>query len=142
MPALNFKNQFVPKILSGDKSSTIRGKRKNPIKPGDRLILYTGMRTKLCQPIGTAICDFIRPVIIAEDNPLTFFQSLNEWHTMPIEDLYRMCVNDGFSDYEEMKTFFRNQYGLPFEGDLITWKDFKPGGWQRITRKSSLTSHV
>ena len=45
--ALNFKQQFIPPILSGAKRQTIRaiGRRRHAI-PGETLQLYTGMRTK------------------------------------------------------------------------------------------------
>ena len=41
MGLYNFKSQFVPAILSGTKTHTIRAVRANPDKPGNTLHLYT-----------------------------------------------------------------------------------------------------
>jgi hypothetical protein len=49
MPALSFMQMFRPKIESGFKRHTIRAERAIPIKPGDLLVLYTGMRTRSCR---------------------------------------------------------------------------------------------
>lgn len=46
----------MPLIESGMKSMTIRKDRANPIKTGDKLFLYTGMRTKDCNQIANAEC--------------------------------------------------------------------------------------
>ena len=68
MPALNFKKEFADKVASGEKRQTIRALRKdgkNP-RPGQKLYLYTGMRTKYCRKCGDPlttkelICDGCR----------------------------------------------------------------------------------
>jgi hypothetical protein len=145
MPALNFKQQFVPLILSHQKCSTIRGKRKFPIKPCDVLKLYTGQRTSKCKLIGAAICSNVTPIKICEDAPYLFLhlgeynkgvQPPGKWYKFVESALQHLCTNDGFASYDEMKTFFRNQYGLPFEGDFIEWKDFKSSN-QHINKSSN-----
>ena len=62
MPALNFQKQFVPLIESGEKRQTIRSQRKQPIKVGDLLYLYTGQRTKNCRKLAESICLFAHRV--------------------------------------------------------------------------------
>lgn len=129
MPALNFKSQFVPKIVALEKNSTIRGKRKNPIKVGDVIKMYTGMRTKGCMLIGTAICSNITPVLITDEAPYLIVQLSGDAepknYKLTQDALKHFHTNDGFDTYKEMATFFHNQYGLPFVGDLIEWRDFK-----------------
>lgn len=135
MPALNFKQQFVAKIKANEKTSTIRGKRKNPIKPGDILKLFTGQRTSNCQLIGTAVCSNVSPIKICTDAPYLFLhlgewkdgkKPPGRWYAFAESALQHLCANDGFTDYNELKNFFSNQYGpLPFEGDLIEWREFK-----------------
>ncbi len=44
MGLYNFKARFVPFVLDGSKTHTIRAKRRYPAKPGDTLYLYTGLR--------------------------------------------------------------------------------------------------
>jgi hypothetical protein len=46
MPTLNFKKQFSELVSSGKKRQTIRSIRKIPIKVGDKLYLYSGLRQK------------------------------------------------------------------------------------------------
>ena len=45
MPVINF-NGHTDLIRTFKQRYTLRADRKNPIKPGDKLYLYTGMRTK------------------------------------------------------------------------------------------------
>jgi hypothetical protein len=131
MPALNFKKQFVPKILDGTKTFTIRGKRKNPIKPGDTLKLYTGMRTSQCELIGTAICAEVTPVKITIEKPY-LFTSLEgkpaKWIPFAVNQpaIKSFYGADGFESYQQQADFFAAQYGLPFIGDLIAWKQLTP----------------
>jgi len=54
MPALNFKQEFVNKILSGEKTTTIRKPSKRKFKIDGVLYLYTGQRSKDCTKLGTA----------------------------------------------------------------------------------------
>lgn len=59
MPALNF-SKFIAAVEDGSKPLTIRDIRKNPIRPGDVLYMFTGMRTRQCRklnlpPISTAV---------------------------------------------------------------------------------------
>ena len=65
MVALNFKPEFLQAIDCGYKTRTIRRIRKsgNPRK-GDKLQLYSGMRTRQCDKIRDAICIRVRPVTI------------------------------------------------------------------------------
>ena len=46
MGLYNFQSRFVPKVLAGEKTHTIRAARANPDKPGNTLHLYTGLRHK------------------------------------------------------------------------------------------------
>lgn len=46
MGLYNFQARFVPFILAGAKTHTIRAVRANPDKPGNTLHLYTGLRHK------------------------------------------------------------------------------------------------
>lgn len=72
MPAYSFQGQFAQPILDGVKGSTIRASRKAANRgvhgsarhavtgghayPGERLMLYTGMRTKYCRKIADKTC--------------------------------------------------------------------------------------
>ena len=126
MTAINFKARFAPLVESGEKRQTIRPERKQPIKVGDKLQLYTGMRTKGCRKLADAVCTQVRRVTIAN----AYFAIQHEEH--PICDRllgsierFAMAVADGFDVYSEMHAFFKSQYGLPFRGVLIQWELLK-----------------
>ncbi len=120
MPALNFQKRFAADVESGKKCQTIRAKRKNEIRKGQRLHLYTGQRTKQCRKIGEPECSYVRPVRIDED---TYTISLggagigNTYFGSPDEFARR----DGFLGWYDMRDWFRRRYGLPFDGVLIEW---------------------
>lgn len=65
MPALPFQKNLRAPIRKGTKPGTVRQVRlKNPIKVGDTLYLYTGMRTKQCKKFGERICKAVYPISI------------------------------------------------------------------------------
>lgn len=114
MVAINFSPEFVDKILSGEKTQTIRRSLRCEI--GDELQLYTGQRTKSCRFIAKAICtdtDYcaIRPEYItfgdADKHPSA-------------DDFARV---DGFKDYKDMHDWFEKKYESPtFIGYVIKWR--------------------
>ena len=118
MPALNFQKQFAPDVRSGRKSQTIRAKRKHPIKEGDTLYLYTGMRTKHCQKLKEVKCNSVLDFSIIANGASCTVGQHPLYH---IESLNKIAVADGFENWWEMARWFSETHSLPFEGDLITW---------------------
>lgn len=127
MTAYSFKPRFIDPIVAGTKRQTIRaiGRRRHaPI--GGALQLYTGMRTKHCRLIGTAVCSgrsgiTIRvsvPEIIVEDpSGRTILKRLR------LLDVF--AQRDGFMDFRDMLAFWRATHGdADFTGVLIRWRDF------------------
>jgi hypothetical protein len=130
MPALNFKKQFEPHIRSRRKRHTIRAKRKRPIKPGDMLYLFTGMRTKSCQKIMQTVCAKVEDVkiemraysgkgILARG--LTFPHVIIEGIDLSGDEKEALAYADGFDSFADMMKFWDGR--LPFSGDLIHWKE-------------------
>src|SRR5260370_25323008 len=68
MGLYNFQKRFVPFIKRGDKTHTIRAKRKHPDKPGDVCHLYQGLRTKKAKLIFRAPCVRAEEIEIAAMN--------------------------------------------------------------------------
>ena len=102
MPAYNFQDRFIPKILSGTKSHTIRKRRKYPTKVGDILWLYTGMRTKGCRLIAGALCVRVEPIVIW---PFEHRVAAN------IEfSINQLAYGDGFDNRAEFFEFFKRTY--------------------------------
>lgn len=130
MVALNFKPEFVVAIDGGEKRRTIRRVRKsgNP-EPGNLLQLFTGMRTSACEKIREVTCTRVRPVTIDYmgiklDGRLLFAGDAPAYQGGPDPEGYDgdFARADGFDSFTSMMEFFENQYGLPFEGQLIEWK--------------------
>jgi hypothetical protein len=107
MVAINFQTEFSDDIESGKKCQTIRQKAR--CKPGDKLQLYTGQRTKKCRKLMDAICTEVHKIV------------------MPLRD--NKCISDafaradGFESSAAMQEWFHNRYKTwIFEGFLIKWK--------------------
>ena len=121
MPALNYQERFAPKVESGEKRNTIRPRRKREIKPGDTLYHYTGMRTKRCRKLRTAVCLSVTKTTIASDHVSKYaLKEFGLFIWVPAQ-LKRFAREDGFDSWKEMRDWFDKKYGLPFEGVLITW---------------------
>ena len=115
MPAINFKKQFAKLVKTGQKRQTIRPLRKYPIKPGDKLYLYTGLRTKQCKKIKEAECFGTWPIIIKVGRIIFDGRDLG---MLGMADIIK---RDGFQQSKDFFNFFEKQYGLPFMGRLIRW---------------------
>ncbi len=119
MPALNFSKQFADAVESGEKLQTIRKRRKRPIKAGDTLYLYKGMRNnsgKKATLLRKVVCTRTEDITI-EDYTIVIrgIGELN--HTARII----LARRDGFGLVGDFRAWFRDHYGLPFHGQLIVW---------------------
>jgi hypothetical protein len=130
MPLLNFKAQFVEPIQSGRKHHTIRATRKVPVKRGDLLYLYSGLRQKgafriLPEPVkctkveGIDIIDLGYGIghLIRTDQGDGLIQ-------LQHDECERLAVADGFDNLACMMKFWEGR--LPFVGQIIHWKAGKP----------------
>lgn len=124
MVAFNF-TVFTDKVAAREKRMTIR--RAARAKPGDKLQLYTGMRTKACRKLvdDDATCEAVFSIKIAESG-ITLRPS-HPWHAErtvilgndPIIDKWARA--DGFTDWPSMRDWFAEKYGLPFTGYAHMW---------------------
>lgn len=117
MVAFNF-TVFVDQIKDGRKRQTIRKKAR--CKPGDKLQLYTGMRSSLCTKIGDAICKSVSEIVIDVDYVAV------DGFRLASGDVIDLAQRDGFSGPIAFKGFFLDKYDLPFHGHIIRWRDFRP----------------
>jgi hypothetical protein len=118
MPALNYQKRFADDVESGRKRQTIRATRKRPIRPGDTLYQYTGMRTKGCRKLREDICKETKPINmkISLDDLFRVIVGVNELDHNEMEGL---ALADGFKNVGAFYEFFKND--LPFAGDIIFW---------------------
>ena len=124
---IGFKKQFAHLVEFGEKTQTIRVFPKRVPKIGETAYLYTGLRTKQCRCLGEGKIESLkiiyfdrregRLVSIEDDSP-----GLKNGQTFDLTDMARA---DGFSCWEEMRDWFEQTHGLPFEGLLIKWTDFR-----------------
>ena len=134
MPAYSFKERFCPMILDGSKSQTIRANRKGRqghAKPGDRVYLYFGMRTKWCKKLGEAICKETSDIRITEEGEIfvnNFLVPDGEKEAFAWKDGFRPDepTSNSFASFGLMMRFWSATHSLPFEGKIIYWTDFKP----------------
>jgi hypothetical protein len=112
----NFKAQFAPLVESGAKVSTIRKfERTAPPVKGDTLKLFTGMRQPSCRKLKEVKCAKVHAIEIGKD-----YINLGGVFLAPRLQR-RLAVRDGFADLAEMRSFFREHYGLPFRGGWVSW---------------------
>lgn len=114
MPALSFMARMAPLVESGAKPHTIRDKRKRPIKEGDLLYLYTGMRTNHCRKLGEGLCVRVVPILISAQSRTVKLGE--EWLDGPAIAL--LAKRDGFESVEEFFDYFKTEV----ERDLIEWE--------------------
>lgn len=126
MGLYNFKPQFVPAIVAGTKTHTIRGIRKHPDKPGNSMYLYTGLRTKATKPITVVECVKVEEIEIAEtEGPvhLRFYWVAIDGNGLGADECEQLARRDGFSSFAEMIKFWKTPKNrLPFRGHIIHWK--------------------
>jgi hypothetical protein len=129
MPLLGFQKQFAPMVENGlrlfpyasipVKRQTIRAKRRdgrNP-KPGERLFIYTGLRTKKCLKLGEAICKSVDEIVV--DWRGGGICVAGEW--LSGGQIDQMAMADGFRDFNEMAKWFEKTHHEDFQGLLIKW---------------------
>lgn len=119
MPQINFKKEFVPKILAGEKPFTLRALRKDghDAQMGQKLYMFTGLRSKQCKKFAEKPCMFAVTIKLG-------------WHSIFIPIMgslgpYRREVFskfDGFDDYFNFCQFHEiNEGMIEKEMRLVAW---------------------
>jgi hypothetical protein len=134
MGLYNFQSRFVEKILSGEKTHTIRATRKFLDVPGCTMHLYTGLRTKQARLLMRVPC-VKRETVYIGLNPAQVMATKGvemglyapEWYHVQIDgqildfaERELLATRDGFTDFQEMMQFWRGR--LPFDGHIYHWK--------------------
>lgn len=117
MPALNFMQRLALMVESGVKRHTVRRTAKRPIKPGDRLVLFTGMRTKHCRRLMDTECTKIQQIALCSNGLFIL-----DGRALSDRDADKFCQADGLTSRRELWDFVERQYGLPFDGVVIHWR--------------------
>lgn len=131
MVAYSFNKRFCQAIVDGTKRQTIRGERKRHARAGEKIQLYTGMRTKGCQKIvPDVMCVSVEPILLRWFPTLMWDVTIgHEKFSLDGGDLRKFCQADGFMDREDMARFWSKFHATPahdqlaeFSGVLIKWE--------------------
>jgi len=117
MPALNFQKQWAKLVACGLKRQTIRATRKRPIKQGDMLYLYTGMRTRQCEALGITHCMHTAPIKICSEQRCVYVSG----KLLSPDGVEQLARADGFLSTDDFFAYFATPDGRAFEGQLIKW---------------------
>lgn len=144
MPAYSFKERFVTMVKDGSKPYTIRARRnKGFAKPGDKLYLYYGMRTKFCVKLREEICTDVKTIHITKSGDVYLYNyRLSDYQCdLLLNKKYKhgrkltpgekmtLAFRDGFrtgkaispEDWNLMFRYWSSMHQLPFIGDIIYW---------------------
>jgi hypothetical protein len=117
MGLYEFQKRFVPLILDGRKTHTIRGERKYPDKPGNTLYLYHGLRRKGARLLLRVACVKIEEIVIT-DTPLP--RIVIDGILLEKDEEETLARRDGFENFEDMMRFWDGR--RPFKGQIIHWR--------------------
>ena len=127
MVSYSFKKQFGEPILTRAKRQTIRAPRvKGPsrhARPGDKLQLYTGLRTQYVRFLGEALCLRADPIALNFRSELIMIDGSIVRGS--VDDFARA---DGFAGWRDMEAFWKQEHpevfteneGI-FSGYIISW---------------------
>lgn len=142
MVAYNFKKYFAPQIAAGTKTHTIRGHRHRHAHVGERVQLYTGLRTQYAgKIIDDPTCIAVLPIIIMSTDLIDAGIAYIEIGGIPLhrDEIEPFAISDGFDPArlaglapkflvgatarETMGRFWRaTNPGSRFEGVIVRWR--------------------
>lgn len=127
MVAYSFQKQFVAEIQAGKKHQTIRSCRKNNrhARVGERLQLYTGLRTKNSQKLfeRDPICTAVDDVEIHITNDGKIDKIVLNGKQLNSQEIETFAEADGFTSRDAMSAFFLDYHGTGlFKGCVIKWE--------------------
>lgn len=138
MVAYSFAPQFRQSVALGLKTQTVRAARVRHAKPGERLQLYTGMRTKYCRklididPVCTDITDI--EIVVTIQHPKVIASIRLGGRDLSDDEIEQFARADGFqanflrTARAAMGEFWLDNHGqCRFRGVVIKWAAPEPG---------------
>lgn len=121
----SFRKQFADRVASGEKLQTIRGRRKDGRMPkaGDKVSLFSGMRTAYCRRLGTSTVTEAFPVYLDLDE-LGARTIVVNGVRLNFGEAEAFAKLDGFKNAREMIEWFRDTYrgAGDFNGFCVRWR--------------------
>lgn len=141
MVAYNFKRYFAPQIADYSKTHTIRRHRPRHAHVGERVQLFTGLRTRYVgKIIDDPVCIAVQPIVIMSSDLLDAGIAYIEIGGTPLhrDEIEPFAMSDGFDPArlaglapraligatarETMGRFWRAENpGSRFEGVIVRW---------------------
>jgi len=117
MTDMNYDLTFIGPIKSGAKTHTIRQMRSPDDKPkrGGKLRHFALIRPYVHTCFHASICSYTQEVQIDESG-----MKLDGVALAP-NRILELAKSDGFETAEAFRDYFRDLYGFPFCGVLISW---------------------
>ena len=128
MVAYSFNPRFELPIVTLRKTGTIRAHgRRRHARPGERLQLYIGMRTRSCRLLATAECQASDRLRVSFQTPRVIVGEIPD--EMALDDINH-CADfdafaqaDGFADFEDMARFWWDLHrARAFDHLWIRWQ--------------------
>lgn len=120
MGLYNFQPRFVPFILSGEKTHTIRAQRAHPDKPGNTLHLYSGLRHHGAQLLMRVPCVKVEEIFIRGQESNCDAGIEIDGVELSATEREALARRDGFESFDAMLDFWEGR--LPFKGHVIHWR--------------------
>lgn len=128
MVALNF-SMFIDKVENGTKPHTIRARRKRPVNVGNKLDLFTGMRTRYCRRLKVQPgCKDREDCIRAQDIEIvrpgsSVIDIFVDGVRLKFHQMNQLALRDGFANWGEFIQYFMPPGRERFDGQIIWWKE-------------------
>ena len=132
MVAYSFAPQFRQAVALGLKTQTVRAPRTRHAKVGERLQLYTGMRTKYCRklldcdPVCVDLTDI--EIVVTVQHPELIASIAVGGRSLSDDEIEQFAIADGFqanflrTARAEMGDFWLRHHGqCRFRGVVIKW---------------------
>lgn len=117
------QNKVIPLYVRDDDNKLRFGKRKQLIirnrddrrlKPGAFIRLH---RRAQRRPLMRAQCDVVQDIHINDSNKTVILDN----RLLDRAERHQLALNDGFNDFGELIRFYKNNGGLPLDGQLVRW---------------------
>lgn len=120
---LSFKDRFVDKILSGTKIHSIRADPHRRWKPGCKIHMATGVRTKKYRCFMESTCVSVQKITIRHNEKWSCRRIWIGDYPFFITTLTKetLAENDGFGSVDDFFKWFNSD----FDGYIIHWTDYE-----------------
>jgi len=117
----NFSPLFTDKVESGAKLQTIRRWRKDGKvpRPGDRVRLYAGLRTRRARLLVDSVVVECFPVTMDFTDERPVVSNGIHLHRGEATSFAQL---DGFPSFAAMSDWFKETHGDQFEGFCVRWR--------------------